>query len=43
MSSKTKCNLLKEEEKALKDLSNNDDIVIKEADKGGGVVIMNKT
>jgi hypothetical protein len=42
-SSKTKCNLSKEEEKALIDLSNNDSIVIKEADKGGGVVIMNKT
>jgi hypothetical protein len=37
-----KSNLSREEEKALKDLSNDDSIIIKEADKGGGVVVMNK-
>jgi hypothetical protein len=36
-------NLSKKEEKAMYDLSNDVDIVIKEADKGGGGVVMNKT
>lgn len=38
----TKSNLSKKEEQALKDLCDDDSIVIKEADKGGGVVVMNK-
>lgn len=38
----TKSNLSKKEEQALKDLCDDDSIVIKEANKGGGVVIMNK-
>ncbi|XP_062592820.1 uncharacterized protein LOC134254311, partial [Saccostrea cucullata] len=37
-----KPNLSKEEEKALKNLSDDPTIIIKEADKGGGVVLMNK-
>lgn len=41
--SNTRSNLSKEEEKAMYDLSNDENIVIKEADKGGGVVVMNKT
>ncbi|XP_062602971.1 uncharacterized protein LOC134264726 [Saccostrea cucullata] len=36
-----KANLSKEEEKALRNLSTGPNIVIKEADKGGAVVIMN--
>ena len=35
-------NLPKDERKALQELKNNISIVIKEADKGGGLVIMNK-
>ena len=45
LSNKTKnvkSNLCKEEEQALKDLREDPTIIIKEADKGGGVVIMNK-
>lgn len=38
---KKRSNLLKEEEKAMKSLANDNSIVIKEADKGGAVVIMN--
>ena len=38
-----KSNLTKEQWKAVNDLRNNDNIVIKEADKGGCVVIMNKS
>lgn len=38
----TKSNLSKKEEQALKDLCDDESIVIKEADKGGGVVVMNK-
>ena len=38
----TKDNLTKEERKALKDLRNRDDIIIKEADKGSAVVVMSK-
>ena len=37
-----KSNITKAEQKALKELQNNDDIVIKKADKGGAVCIMNK-
>ena len=35
-------NLTKNERKALDSLANDMSIVIKEADKGGGIVIMNK-
>ena len=38
-----KDNLSKQERKALSNLRKNDDIVIKEADKGGAVVIMTKS
>ena len=41
-SEKRKHNLTKEESTALKRLRENGDIIIKEADKGSGVVIMNK-
>ena len=41
--SKTKrSNINRKEIKAIQDLKNNDKIIIKEADKGGAVVIMNK-
>lgn len=36
-------NLSKQESKALKELTDNDDIIIKRADKGGGTVIMDKS
>ena len=39
----TKSNLSKKQWKGINDLKNNDSIIIKEADKGGCVVIMNKT
>ena len=41
---KEKChrNLTKEEQKALEDLRSYDDIVIKQADKGSAVVVMDK-
>ena len=38
-----KSNLSKKQWKGINDLKNNDSIIIKEADKGGCVVIMNKT
>jgi len=38
-----KSNLTREEKQALKDLRNNKDIVIKKADKGGGIAVMDKT
>ena len=38
-----KSNLTKEQWKTANDLRNNDNIVIKETDKGGCVVIMNKS
>ena len=40
---KNKSNLSKHEWEAIKSLKENDSIVIKEADKGGAVVVMNKT
>ena len=40
---KNKSNLSKNEWEAMKSLKENDSIVIKEADKGGAVVVMNKT
>ncbi len=36
-------NLPKKERKALKELINNDDIIIKEADKGGAICLMDKS
>lgn len=39
---RAKSNLSKKEEQASKDLCDDDSIVIKEANKGGGVVVMNK-
>ena len=39
----TRQNLDKQEKEAMKKLSNNNDIIIKEADKGSAIVIMNKT
>ena len=39
---KARDNLTPEERKALKDLQKRDDIIIKEADKGSAVVVMNK-
>ena len=39
---KFKKNLKKEEWQAIMTLSNNKDIVIKQADKGGNIVIMDK-
>lgn len=41
--SKLHSNLKKEEYKALNDLKKNDEIIIKKADKGGGLVIMDKS
>ena len=43
MVTKNKSNILKNEWKAVKSLKENDSIVIKEADKGGTVVVMNKS
>ena len=43
MVTKNKSNILKNEWKAIKSLKENDSIVIKEADKGGTVVVMNKS
>ena len=40
---KNKSNISKNEWEAIKSLKENDSIVIKEADKGGAVVVMNKT
>ena len=40
---KNKSNILKNEWEAIKSLKENDSIVIKEADKAGAVVVMNKT
>ena len=40
---KTDPNLSQEERTALKELMENDDIIIKPADKGGCLVIMNKS
>ena len=40
---KNKSNISKNEWKAIKSLKENDSMVIKEADKGGSVVVMNKT
>ena len=37
-----KCNLTPEEKHCLRNLSKNDNIVIKKADKGGSIVIMNR-
>ena len=42
-STKNKSNISKNELEAIKSLKENDSIVIKEADKGGAVVVMNKT
>ena len=42
-STNTKKNLKKEEYQAMRELYNNNDIVIKPADKGGSIVIMNTT
>ena len=43
MVTKNKSNILKNEWKAVKSLKENDSIVIKEADKGETVVVMNKS
>ena len=40
---KNKSNISKNEWEAIKSLKENDSIVIKEADKGGAVLVMNKT
>ena len=40
---KDKSNISKNEWKAVKSLKENDSTVIKEANKGGGVVVMNKS
>ena len=40
---KNKSNISKNEWEAIKSLKENDSIIIKEADKGGAVVVMNKT
>ena len=40
---KNKSNISKNEWEAIKSLKENDSVVIKEADKGGTVVVMNKT
>lgn len=40
---KDRPNLTKEEEKALRDLKNNSNIIIKPADKGSAIVIMDRT
>ncbi|VDI81669.1 Hypothetical predicted protein [Mytilus galloprovincialis] len=39
----TKQNLSRREKKLLEELKNNPSIILKEADKGGGIVIMDKT
>ncbi|CAG2218430.1 unnamed protein product [Mytilus edulis] len=39
----TKQNLSRREKKSLEELKNNPSIILKEADKGGGIVIMDKT
>ena len=38
-----KSSIRKKQWKGINDQKNNDDIIIKEADKGGNVIIMNKT
>lgn len=43
MTTTAKNNITKDERKALTELKNNDSIIIKEADKGGATVIMDKT
>ena len=40
---KNKSNISKNEWKTIKSFKENDSVVIKEADKGGAVVVMNKT
>ena len=40
---KNKSNISKNKWETIKSLKENDSIVIKEADKGGAVVVMNKT
>ena len=42
-STNTKKNLKKQEYQAMREMYNNNDIVVKPADKGGSIVIMNTT